>query len=98
MNLEAAHQEGKPGNLAPTISSDERARTTNAAMFGVIQVTNSNIILFILSENLILANFVRVPQRNNIVNINFEFGSRRPRKKSLNFHPFNVLLNDGTMK
>ena len=49
MNLEAAHQEGKPGNLAPTISSDE-ARTRNAAMFGVIQVTNSNIILFILSE------------------------------------------------
>ena len=89
MNLEAAHQEGKPGNLAPTISSDE-ARTRNAAMFGVIQVTNSNIILFILSENLILANFV--------FNINFEFGSRRPRKKSLNFHPFNVLLNDGTMK
>ena len=95
MNLEAVHQEGKPGNLAPTISSDE-ARTSNATMFGVIQVTNSNKILFILSENLILANFVRVPQRNN--NINLEFGSRRPRKKSLNFHPFNVLLNDGTMK
>ena len=97
MNLEAAHQEGKPGNLAPTISSDE-ARTSNATMFGVIQVTNSNIILFILSENLILANFVRVPQKKKIFNINFEFGSRRPRKKSLNFHPFNVLLNDGTMK
>ena len=87
MNLEAAHQEGKPGNLTPTISSDE-ARTTNATMFGVIQVTNSNIILFILSENLEII----------IFNINFEFGSRRPRKKSLNFHPFNVLLNDGTMK
>ena len=72
MNLEAAHQEGKPGNLAPTISSDE-ARTRNAAMFGVIQVTNSNIILFILSENVILANFVRVPQRNN--NLLYKFSN-----------------------
>ena len=97
MNLEAAHQEGKPGNLAPTISSDE-ARTRNAAMFRVIQVTNSNIILFILPENLVWQILFVFHKEIIIFNRNFEFGSRRPRKKSLNFHPFNVLLNDGTMK